>query len=303
MPETSQDFVDALREGHYLKAIKFSNYVPSKYQGSNDSDGSADMLLPLCTYELLSTDFSIQDIVHIQVFYGFLDFNIITSPTKVLSGDQQYAMMNLFSVLQMALIAKTKEIEVNANTPLSCKEIDALFEQYHDVDDEELREENLETIKATQLKPLDKEKLTEKINTTKHTFLLDTLRSRVLKYYKVLNDSVSSQFYPAKAAKLFLRNRLFSTDDEYSYREARCALIQTLSNYLHTGIDRLNLDVIKQTQLLLVQTKEYYPSKSECTQIASIEKLLTVLEKILATKYLDDSSEQAPLTLTSIDSP
>lgn len=70
MYSTTKEYLDALRRGDYLSALKgWSEFLVGRY---NASEGDGDLLLQLSIFELIRNDFSADDFRHIQVLYALL---------------------------------------------------------------------------------------------------------------------------------------------------------------------------------------------------------------------------------------
>lgn len=80
-------YIKKLKEGDFLEALKFTNYIIDKYKETLGSIGG-DALLPLCIYELCKTDITQEDLDCLDLFiklkadyfpdYGEVDYALLT---------------------------------------------------------------------------------------------------------------------------------------------------------------------------------------------------------------------------------
>ncbi|QBS12748.1 hypothetical protein E4T54_08320 [Legionella geestiana] len=69
MLSSTTEYLEALRQGDFLRAVEWVEFVRQRYPGIVQN---SDALLPLCTFELLNKGFTPDDIVHFEVLYALL---------------------------------------------------------------------------------------------------------------------------------------------------------------------------------------------------------------------------------------
>ncbi|MDI9818603.1 MULTISPECIES: hypothetical protein [unclassified Legionella] len=96
----AQDFVDALRSGHYLRALELAIFINSKYTRIKSQIG-ADELIPLGVYELSQTDLDESDMSAINFLYNYIFYH-----DELTQGEEEYMLMTLLSLVSMVLVIK-----------------------------------------------------------------------------------------------------------------------------------------------------------------------------------------------------
>lgn len=99
----AQEYVNALRNGYYFKALELASFVTQKYEQIKTPIG-AEELIPLGTYELSQTDLNENDIDAINFLYNYIQYH-----SSLASGVKGYALMTLLSLVTLVLAIREDE--------------------------------------------------------------------------------------------------------------------------------------------------------------------------------------------------
>jgi len=96
----TQEYVDALRDGNYFKALEFTHYISQKYAQIKEPIG-ADELVQLGGYELSLTDINENDISAINFLYNYIQYH-----KQLANGELGYTLITFVSLISIVLSIK-----------------------------------------------------------------------------------------------------------------------------------------------------------------------------------------------------
>ncbi|WP_287007478.1 hypothetical protein [Legionella sp.] len=110
----AQEFVDALREGDYFKALDLSRFINQKYEQMKKVLG-ADELVQLGAYELSKTDICEKDILPINFLYNYIQYH-----RSLAYGEIGYTLTTFLALINIVLAIK---MDVNFQTTIDLTSI------------------------------------------------------------------------------------------------------------------------------------------------------------------------------------
>ncbi|MGQ3889761.1 helical bundle domain-containing protein [Legionella sp. CNM-1927-20] len=118
---STEHFLNSLRQGDYVDALDWPNFLLTKYSPNKPLDG--DGLLSLAIYELINSPFSQSDLKFIEILYAFLNSFILPAEkayagTVIMSAAIQYyvylekGLLNFFkgSLIELRNFFKDKQL-------------------------------------------------------------------------------------------------------------------------------------------------------------------------------------------------
>lgn len=96
---STNEYLELMRKGDFLAALKWVGLVANHYQGNSEKGFDADTLLLLAVYELIHSDFSSKDLAQIVILYSLLN-----DKPRLFKGDLDYAATVLFNAAIQFLV-------------------------------------------------------------------------------------------------------------------------------------------------------------------------------------------------------
>ena len=156
----TQEYVDALREGNYFKALELANFINQKYEQIKQPIG-ADELVQLGGYELSRTEINANDISAVNFLYNYIQYH-----NQLANGELGYRLITFLSLISIVLSIKRDKDFRSTVDLVSITNLIQFQDFFSDNSDfSKLVERNMSDSEwmKKMIEPLNEEKLLEKI--------------------------------------------------------------------------------------------------------------------------------------------